>query len=651
MKKRIVFIAAVALAVLLVSAAQAAGGVKLDAAHFPDPLFRAEMKEYDENSDGTLSAKEIAGITNVYVNGKPVTSLKGIEYLSALQVLNAADTDLSKLDLSGNPVLRTLQISDTNISSLDLTNNPELTWLYIPGTNITALDVSCCPKLRMLSCGYTGIKKLDLSNNHALEELYCSYSNLTSLDLKNCRLLWSLRCAGCKMTSLSLKNNIKLKTLDCDNMGLTSLNVSALTALESLWCDKNDLSALNVSKNTALTLLSCWGNRLTGLDLSKNTALKELYCRGNQLTKLDLKVNTKLESVSCENNALMSLALPKGTALKRLYCENNRLDALTVSGCTGLNVLNCPNNKLTKLDLSKNKELRHLNCRGNKLTSLKVSGCAALEVLDCTGNDLTELNVAKCTRLYSLSAGYNRLAGIDLSKNTNLQSYNCYLDGNSRNLTAEAGKIFFADLGISGAKVTNVKGATKSSTFLTASKSGDVTYDYKARSDLKVSFTLKVTYIKGEISSVTIAKTSYPYTGKAIKPAVTVKSKIAGRTVKLSKGTQYKVYYKNNVVPGTATITVKGTGHFTGTLTKTFKITKVKLGTVTLSKTTFTYTGHEIKPKVTVKAKVDGVVKTLEKGVDYTVSYKNNVKKGTATVTVKGIGNFTGTITKEFKIK
>lgn len=42
--------------------------------------------------------------------------------------------------------------------------------------------------------------------------------------------------------------------------------------------------------------------------------------------------------------------------------------------------------------------------------------------------------------------------------------------------------------------------------------------------------------------------------------------------------------------------------------------------------------------------------KTLKKGVDYTVSYKNNTKVGKATVTIKGKGAYTGTITKSFKI-
>ena len=40
----------------------------------------------------------------------------------------------------------------------------------------------------------------------------------------------------------------------------------------------------------------------------------------------------------------------------------------------------------------------------------------------------------------------------------------------------------------------------------------------------------------------------------------------------------------------------------------------------------------------------------LKEGTDYTVSYQNNTNIGTATVTITGKGNYTGTITKTFKI-
>ena len=75
-------------------------------------------------------------------------------------------------------------------------------------------------------------------------------------------------------------------------------------------------------------------------------------------------------------------------------------------------------------------------------------------------------------------------------------------------------------------------------------------------------------------------------------------------------------------------------------------ITSLKSAKVTLSKTSYAYSGKAKKPSITVK--LSG--KTLKKGTDYTVSYKNNKSVGKATVTITGKGAYTGTITKTFKI-
>ena len=60
------------------------------------------------------------------------------------------------------------------------------------------------------------------------------------------------------------------------------------------------------------------------------------------------------------------------------------------------------------------------------------------------------------------------------------------------------------------------------------------------------------------------------------------------------------------------------------------------------------WTGAAVKPEVTVKNK-DGV--KLVKGTDYTVSYSNNKNVGTATVMVTGIGDYAGSVKKNFTIK
>ncbi len=83
--------------------------------------------------------------------------------------------------------------------------------------------------------------------------------------------------------------------------------------------------------------------------------------------------------------------------------------------------------------------------------------------------------------------------------------------------------------------------------------------------------------------------------------------------------------------------------------TATAYIDKLKRTKLTKAKITVSnkvYTGKELKPTVTVK--LNG--KKLKKGTHYTVSYKNNKKIGTATVTIKGKNKYIGTKTATFKI-
>ncbi len=68
--------------------------------------------------------------------------------------------------------------------------------------------------------------------------------------------------------------------------------------------------------------------------------------------------------------------------------------------------------------------------------------------------------------------------------------------------------------------------------------------------------------------------------------------------------------------------------------------------TATLKKTSCVYNGKAQKPSVTVKLGS----KKLTKDKDYKLTYKNNKKVGTASVIITGIGEYTGTLTKTFKI-
>lgn len=143
-------------------------------------------------------------------------------------------------------------------------------------------------------------------------------------------------------------------------------------------------------------------------------------------------------------------------------------------------------------------------------------------------------------------------------------------------------------------------------------------------------------------ATITLSKSTYVYDGKVKKPSVTVK--LGSKTLK--NGTDYTVSYSNNVKAGTATVKITGKGDYTGSVTKNFSIKNdFKQATVT-GISTKTYSGKSQTQKITVK--FGG--KTLKNGTDYTVSYSNNKKIGTASMKLVGKGDYAGTIERSFKI-
>jgi hypothetical protein len=136
---------------------------------------------------------------------------------------------------------------------------------------------------------------------------------------------------------------------------------------------------------------------------------------------------------------------------------------------------------------------------------------------------------------------------------------------------------------------------------------------------------------------------SAAYDGKEKKPSVTIKN----GSVKLIKGTDYTVSYKNNKNAGTASVIITGIGNYFGELKSSFVISPKTLKNVKVSKVSDkAYTRKALKPSVIVK---DGS-RILKEGRDYTLTYKNNVKKGKATITIYGTGNYKGTRSISFQI-
>ena len=163
-----------------------------------DPLFAQVLQQrgYIPNASYILYG-DVRNITQVYVSNEGLTSLRGIEFFSALTELGCSNNSLTSLDVSG------------------------------------------CTALTGLGCGYNQLTSLDVSGCTALTELGCSDNSLTSLDVSGCTALTELGCSSNR---------------------LTSLDVSGCTALTSLICYDNYLTSLDISKNTLLTGLACSKN-------------------------------------------------------------------------------------------------------------------------------------------------------------------------------------------------------------------------------------------------------------------------------------------------------------------------------------------------------------------------------------------------------
>ena len=189
-------------------------------------------------------------------------------------------------------------------------------------------------------------------------------------------------------------------------------------------------------------------------------------------------------------------------------------------------------------------------------------------------------------------------------------------------------------------------------------RSGTTTTDFTSAGTIVVSVTasgnckgtLTQNYVinpKNFSSGVTVdAIANETYTGSAITPTIIVKD---GNTV-LQQGKDYSVNIPTATNVGTHNVTITGTGNYTGTLSTSFNIVAKSIANAVVSDIpSQTYTGSALTPSITVQ---DGTV-TLNKGTDYTVTYRKGsesgevvssiIDAGTYYVSITGTGNYTGT--------
>lgn len=247
--------------------------------NFPDANFRKYIKTYKAGGRDVLTVEEQRKVETIEVEGKNISSLRGIEAFPNLTELKCGNNSIQKLDLRQNPKLKTLKCNKNQLTQLDLSKNPDIDYLNCSENQLEQLDVSHLKDLVMLNCSHNDLEQLDVRNSKFLETLYCSSNRLTELDadVTHKSRLVSVECQNNQLTSLILGQNKLLKKLNCANNQLTQLNLNNMNSLKELKCQNNQLTALDVSSSPNLTTLVLKNNQLTSLNLDNNPNLNFTY--------------------------------------------------------------------------------------------------------------------------------------------------------------------------------------------------------------------------------------------------------------------------------------------------------------------------------------------------------------------------------------
>lgn len=134
----------------------------------------------------------------------------------------------------------------------------------------------------------------------------------------------------------------------------------------------------------------------------------------------------------------------------------------------------------------------------------------------------------------------------------------------------------------------------------------------------------------------------YDGTSQNVIPSVTVNGR------ELDNGADFTTDYWNTTDAGTATVVITGTGNYYGTTRVTFQIDPAPLdqsATVTIADQPYTGTG--VTPGFEVR---DWNGNVLTAGIDYQYSFSDNISPGTATLTLTGLRNYSGTLVVHFQI-
>lgn len=659
-----------------------------------DPNFAAYIKAaYDTDGNGYMTEGEINNVRVIDVTEKSIGSLAGIENFKNLETLLCGGNGLSALVLTGNTKLTRLECQKNNIPTLDLSKNTRLTKLNCSNNIIGTLNIEGCAELKEIDCSNNLFSELPIQYMSELTTLNCSNNaSLTSLDVQNNTKLKVLNCAQCDLGGLSVKRNSALEELYCSENRIEALDLQNNKQLKWLECNNNTMKILNLSECERLQYVKCSANQISVLNVQKSTPLTTLNCKDNNLTQLDVRNNKQLNVLNVDNNNLLSLDVSQNPALTELYCDNNKrtvdspivdlgqdnlFDVTKVSALTNATINE--NGVLRFVDVGFYARYKYEVKEGEKIEfTLETTGSfksmASVNVENIEEQEFTGTEISPKVALtdggrvleentdYQVQYLNNVNAGTATVQWKGMGSYDGILKKEFKivpknikdideiqnyeiHAQVYTGNAITPELTLTYGDNTLKYGTDYVANYSDNFKIGQAKVEIIGKGNYTGS-TVKYFNIEPKHIGKAVMKPidSVVYTGQPITPAVILEDSGV-----LEYNVDYTFTYEDNVNAGIAKIRITGMGNYGKETVETFVIEPRSLSKFQVEDLPESlYDGEEKKPTVTV---YDTELEyELVKDKDYQVTYKDNVNAGTAKAVITGIGNYKGTIEKEFII-
>lgn len=183
--------------------------------------------EADNNNLTELDLSSNPLITSVCVQSNKDLSSLNLNGCGNLTSLNICDTSVSAIDLSIIPGLTDFEFGQSPIGAIDISGTPNLQKLIYYGGSISQLDLSSLARLQQLLVSSAPVKSVDLTRNSDLESIVLRDLDLTTIqvsDNSNCTVLEApqnqlISVHGCSSASYA--------TLDFSNQRPCTIRVAS----------------------------------------------------------------------------------------------------------------------------------------------------------------------------------------------------------------------------------------------------------------------------------------------------------------------------------------------------------------------------------------------------------------------------------------